>query len=67
MKPPEVAGSLRDRADEVTSRRRSNVLNGVIPAKAGTHLSTSAGFELGPCFRRDDTSWLMHAFPRLTP
>ncbi|ODS85904.1 MAG: hypothetical protein BGO83_21325 [Devosia sp. 66-14] len=29
----------------------------VITAKAGTHLSTCAGRELGPCFRRDDTEF----------
>jgi len=27
----------------------------VTPAQAGTHLATSAGFDLGPCFRRDDS------------
>ena len=30
----------------------------VIPAQAGIHLSTSAGLEVGPCFRRDDTLWV---------
>ena len=30
----------------------------VIPAKAGIQLSTSAGGEMDPCLRRDDSRWV---------
>jgi len=37
------------------NRLRCAFLGGAIPAQAGTHVITSAGFELGPCLRRDDS------------
>jgi hypothetical protein len=48
-------GTAHCSSGAITTERRPKL--GVIPAKAGTHPSTCAGCELGPCFRRDDTEF----------
>ena len=42
--------------DSSVGHRYRSILD-VIPAKAGTQLAASAGWAMGPCFRRDDKRW----------